>query len=291
MKEVNEISIIEEKMLPTIQQELTIVKVNDHYEIEHFDTLIELIDGWLENIDSYQYTSDDRSNIKKLKAEANKLITSVTSVINSQINELIGTSQQQKATLNTKLSQLATKLGRGVDEEDKRYKAEKKEELRAHFEESLSDFTSLKNSTLDFEDIFISQWTNRSKSLKSAISDLNERLKSINFLIESPTSPTNDIDKIIEALDNNDWSGLLALEELIKQEKLRQERELQKQINERLEQQRKLEQEKRQAELNGQELKSTTVEKLPDVLIKIAGEDAKKAQNLLKAGGINFVII
>lgn len=291
MKNVNEVSLISDEMLPSIEQTLKLSFVDDHYEIENYEKLVNQIDSWLEAVDNYSYVPDDRANVKSLKAANNKLIDAVTKSINSQMSALFDVSKAQKSTLTSKLSELSSKLSRGIDEEDKRYKAEKKEELRELFEGMKSDIEALRDSVLDFEDVFVSQWLNRSKSLKSTTTELTERLDAVAFLVMSDTSPTDDIEKIVDALDYNNWSGLQTLNYLIKVEKDRQEKELQRQLNERLEKQRQIEREKELAESKGKELASTSVEKLPDVLIKIAGEDSKKAQNILKAAGVNFVVI
>lgn len=291
MKQVNALTIIQNDMLPVLRQELKLTFVDDHYELENFDVLSDKIQNWLNNVDNFIYSPEDRSFVKQLKADNNKLIQAVTAVINEQTSTLMNVVQTQKKELTSQLSVLTEKLGRGVDEEDKAFKSTKRKEYMELFETLKSDIPSLENSSLVFDDVFISSWLNRSTTLKKVTNEMNDRLNAIDYLIQSDACPTSDVDDIVEALDFNDWSGLTTLDYLIKKEKDRQEKEMQRLINERLEKQRQLEKEKALAEAKGEELKSTTVEKLPDVLIKIAGEDSKKAQDLLKAAGVNFVVI
>lgn len=286
MKNINEVSVITTSMLPELKQELELVFIDDHYEIKNYDHLISKIDQWLESVDNYVYVPEDRKNVKSLKAENNKLLDHVKSIISTQSNQLLGVVNAQKTQLTTKLSSLTTKLSKGIDEEDKKFKQQRKLELQEFFEENKVDFDSIKHSTLEFDDIFLAQWVNRSSSIKKVKSEIIDRLKSIEILIDSPTSPTSNIDEIVDALDFNNWSGLQALDYLIKRETARQEKELQRQLEERLKLEKQLE------KTQSNDLQDfATISKIPDVLIKISGEDAEKAKKLLSAAGIDFSVI
>ena len=199
----NEITLhsVGESLLPVVSDlKLELELVGDHYSIVNHDEFMAELKQLDEQIDNYEYKSEDRQDVKKFRAAVNKYSTNLNKAV-----------KEQKAEASGLMSGIIKKLDVGLKEDEARMKAEKAYELEQAFKNAIVHFEHLKNSKLSFEDVQNSSWFNITTSKTAAIRELDERLIAVNELVANIMNPEKDVLKNADALNRTNWNELQAL--------------------------------------------------------------------------------
>lgn len=298
VKEVNEVSVIESQMLPVFNAPIELEMVGNEYHLKNYDTLVDSLKQFNKQVDNYTYNDNDRQPIKKIKSAANKTIKAFKQEVKKQQEALFSPVTSEAKEIETLMTKLSKGLAKGLDEDDKRVKAEKKAELTELFEDAKETIPSLADLDFDFDDIYDVAWLNRTASRNKTIASLDSRMETISMLVANPVLANNDIQEIIEYLEDADWDGLKAQNNLTTLNVNRQEEELNRQLLEEARRRKELEEKEKDilskdesvssaelVTLNGDEAKSMTEAKK---LIKFNVSDWARVRDLLLAAQIEF---
>lgn len=210
----NEITLhsVGESLLPVVSDlHLELELVGDHYSIVNHDEFMAELKQLDEQIDNYEYKSEDRQDVKKFRAAVNKYSTNLNKAVKEHQARLFGHVNEQKAEASGLMSGIIKKLDVGLKEDEARMKAEKAYELEQAFKNAIVHFEHLKNSKLGFEDVQNSSWFNITTSKTAAIRELDERLIAVNELVANIMNPEKDVLKNADALNRTNWNELQAL--------------------------------------------------------------------------------
>lgn len=210
----NEITLhsVGESLLPVVSDlKLELELVGDHYSILNHDEFMAELKQLDEQIDNYEYKSEDRQDVKKFRAAVNKYSTNLNKAVKEHQTYLFGHVNEQKAEASGLMSGIIKKLDVGLKEDEARMKAEKAYELEQAFKNAIVHFEHLKNSQLSFEDVQNSSWFNITTSKTAAIRELDERLIAVNELVANIMNPEKDVLKNADALNRTNWNELQAL--------------------------------------------------------------------------------
>lgn len=210
----NEITLhsVGESLLPVVSDlKLELELVGDHYSIVNHDEFMAELKQLDEQIDNYEYKSEDRQDVKKFRAAVNKYSTNLNKAVKEHQAHLFGHVNEQKAEASGLMSGIIKKLDIGLKEDEARMKAEKAYELEQAFKNAIVHFEYLKNSKLSFEDVQNSSWFNITTSKTAAIRELDERLIAVNELVANIMNPEKDVLKNADALNRTNWNELQAL--------------------------------------------------------------------------------
>ena len=298
VKEVNEVSVIESQMLPVFNAPIELEMVGNEYHLKNYDTLVESLKQFNKQVDNYTYNDNDRQPIKKIKSAANKTIKAFKQEVKKQQEALFSPVTSEAKEIETLMTKLSKGLAKGLDEDDKRVKAEKKAELTELFEDAKETIPSLADLDFDFDDIYDVAWLNRTASRNKTIASLDSRMETISMLVANPVLANNDVQEIIEYLEDADWDGLKAQNNLTTLNVNRQEEELNRQLLEEARRRKELEEKEKDilskdesvssaelVTLNDDEAKSMTEAKK---LIKVNVSDWARVRDLLLAAQIEF---
>lgn len=298
VKEVNEVSVIESQMLPVFNAPIELEMVGNEYHLKNYDALVDSLKQFNKQVDNYTYNDNDRQPIKKIKSAANKTIKAFKQEVKKQQEALFSPVTSEAKEIETLMTKLSKGLAKGLDEDDKRVKAEKKAELTELFEDAKETIPSLANLDFDFDDIYDVAWLNRTASRNKTIASLDSRMETISMLVANPVLANNDIQEIIEYLEDADWDGLKAQNNLTTLNVNRQEEELNRQLLEEARRRKELEGKEKDilskdesvssaelVTLNDDEAKSMTEAKK---LIKVNVSDWARVRDLLLAAQIEF---
>lgn len=298
VKEVNEVSVIESQMLPVFNAPIELEMVGNEYHLKNYDTLVDSLKQFNKQVDNYTYNDNDRQPIKKIKSAANKTIKAFKQEVKKQQEALFSPVTSEAKEIETLMTKLSKGLAKGLDEDDKRVKAEKKAELTELFEDAKETIPSLADLDFDFDDIYDVAWLNRTASRNKTIASLDSRMETISMLVANPVLANNDIQEIIEYLEDADWDGLKAQNKLTELNVHRQEEELNRQLFEEAKRRKELEEKEKEilskdesassaelVTLKDDEAKSMTEAKK---LIKVNVSDWARVRDLLLAAQIEF---
>lgn len=298
VKEVNEVSVIESQMLPVFNAPIELEMVDNEYHLKNYDSLVESLKQFNKQVNNYTYNDNDRQPIKKIKSAANKTIKAFKQEVKKQQEALFSPVTAEAKEIETLMTKLSKGLAKGLDEDDKRVKAEKKAELTELFEDAKETIPSLADLDFDFDDIYDVAWLNRTASRNKTIASLDSRMETISMLVANPVLANNDIKEIIEYLEDADWDGLKAQNNLTTLNVNRQEEELNRQLLEEARRRKELEEKEKDilskdesvssaelVTLNDDEAKSMTEAKK---LIKVNVSDWARVRDLLLAAQIEF---
>lgn len=298
VKEVNEVSVIESQMLPVFNAPIELEMVGNEYHLKNYDSLVDSLKQFNKQVDNYTYNDNDRQPIKKIKSAANKTIKAFKQEVKKQQEALFSPVTAEAKEIETLMTKLSKGLAKGLDEDDKRVKAEKKAELTELFEDAKETIPSLADLDFDFDDIYDVAWLNRTASRNKTIASLDSRMETISMLVANPVLANNDIQEIIEYLEDADWDGLKAQNNLTTLNVNRQEEELNRQLLEEARRRKELEEKEKDilskdesvssaelVTLNDDEAKSMTEAKK---LIKVNVSDWARVRDLLLAAQIEF---
>lgn len=203
---------VEESLLPVVSDvKLELELVGDQYSIINHEQFMDELRELEEQIDNYEYQSEDRQAVKKFRAAVNKYSTNLNKAVKEHQAYLFGHVNEQKAEASGLMSGIIKKLDVGLKADEARIKAEKTRELIEAFENAIVHFEYLKNSKLQFEDVQNSSWSNITTSKTSAIRELDERLIAVNELTANIVNPEKDVLKNVDALRRANWNELQAL--------------------------------------------------------------------------------
>ena len=203
---------VEESLLPVVSDvKLELELVGDQYSIVNHEQFMDELRELEEQIDNYEYQSEDRQAVKKFRAAVNKYSTNLNKAVKEHQAYLFGHVNEQKAEASGLMSGIIKKLDVGLKADEARIKAEKTRELIEAFENAIVHFEYLKNSKLQFEDVQNSSWSNITTSKTSAIRELDERLIAVNELTANIVNPEKDVLKNVDALRRASWNELQAL--------------------------------------------------------------------------------
>lgn len=203
---------VEESLLPVVSDlKLELELVGDQYSIVNHEQFMDELRELEEQIDNYEYQSEDRQAVKKFRAAVNKYSTNLNKAVKEHQAYLFGHVNEQKAEASGLMSGIIKKLDVGLKADEARIKAEKTRELIEAFENAIVHFEYLKNSKLQFEDVQNSSWSNITTSKTSAIRELDERLIAVNELTANIVNPERDVLKNVDALRRANWNELQAL--------------------------------------------------------------------------------
>lgn len=203
---------VEESLLPVVSDvKLELELVGDQYSIVNHEQFMDELRELEEQIDNYEYQSEDRQAVKKFRAAVNKYSTNLNKAVKEHQAYLFGHVNEQKAEASGLMSGIIKKLDVGLKADEARIKAEKTHELIEAFENAIVHFEYLKNSKLQFEDVQNSSWSNITTSKTSAIRELDERLIAVNELTANIVNPEKDVLKNVDALRRANWNELQAL--------------------------------------------------------------------------------
>lgn len=298
VKEVNEVSVIESQMLPVFNAPIELEMIGNEYHLKNYDSLVESLKQFNKQVNNYTYNDNDRQPIKKIKSAANKTIKAFKQEVKKQQEALFSPVTSEAKEIETLMTKLSKGLAKGLDEDDKRVKAEKKAELTELFEDAKETIPSLADLDFDFDDIYDVAWLNRTASRNKTIASLDSRMEIISMLVANPVLANNDIQEIIEYLEDADWDGLKAQNKLTELNINRQEEELNRQLLEEARRRKELEEKEKDilskdesvssaelVTLNDDEAKSMTEAKK---LIKVNVSDWARVRDLLLAAQIEF---
>ena len=203
---------VEESLLPVVSDvKLELELVGDQYSIVNHEQFMDELRELEEQIDNYEYQSEDRQAVKKFRAAVNKYSTNLNKAVKEHQAYLFGHVNEQKAEASGLMSGIIKKLDVGLKADEARIKAEKTRELIEAFDNAIVHFEYLKNSKLQFEDVQNSSWSNITTSKTSAIRELDERLIAVNELTANIVNPEKDVLKNVDALRRANWNELQAL--------------------------------------------------------------------------------
>lgn len=203
---------VEESLLPVVSDvKLELELVGYQYSIVNHEQFMDELRELEEQIDNYEYQSEDRQAVKKFRAAVNKYSTNLNKAVKEHQAYLFGHVNEQKAEASGLMSGIIKKLDVGLKADEARIKAEKTRELIEAFENAIVHFEYLKNSKLQFEDVQNSSWSNITTSKTSAIRELDERLIAVNELTANIVNPEKDVLKNVDALRRANWNELQAL--------------------------------------------------------------------------------
>lgn len=281
------LTVIESQMLPAISDRIVNLELTDDaYTIKGFEEFKQQVIKYQELVEGYEYQEADRQAIKKLKASVNKYSKEIVTQANAQKARLFGQVDTEKKQLEDELNKLVRLLSVGLDEDDRRYRADKREKIKELFDEAVANYEHLSGKEVDFDSIMMASWLNRSVTIQKATDELNKMIKTLNSLVGDPKCPTETVSDVIDSLVDNDWDGYAAMNELIDIERARQERAMKEEMERRIQEEMALQQAiDNKEDVVGDE---PIAQKLPKKLVRIDGEDWQRAKTLLTAAGINF---
>lgn len=297
-KEVKDVSLIESQMLPVFKAPIELEKIDNEYHLKNYQSLVESLKQFNKQVDNYTYNDNDRQPIKKIKSAANKTIKTFKQEVKKQQEALFSPVTKEAKEIETLMTKLSKNLAKGLDEDDKRVKAEKKVEFTELFEDAKNTIPNLADLDFDFDDVYDVSWLNRTASRNKTIASLDSRMETISMLVANPVLANNDIQEIIEYLEDADWDGLKAQNKLTELNVHRQEEELNRQLLEEAKKRQELEKKEKEV-LSKDETKSSAEMATLDVneakvmteakkLIKVNVSDWARVRDLLIAAKIEF---
>lgn len=298
VKEVNEVSVIESQMLPVFNAPIELEMIGNEYHLKNYDSLVDSLKQFNKQVDNYTYNDNDRQPIKKIKSAANKTIKAFKQEVKKQQEALFSPVTAEAKEIETLMTKLSKGLAKGLDEDDKRVKAEKKAELTELFEDAKETIPNLADLDFDFDDVYDVAWLNRTASRNKTIASLDSRMETISMLVANPVLANNDIKEIIEYLEDADWDGLKAQNNLTTLNVNRQEEELNRQLLEEARRRKELEEKEKDILSKDESVSSAELVTLKDdeaksmteakKLIKVNVSDWARIRDLLLAAQIEF---
>lgn len=295
MKDVTDnINKIEIKtdILPMVNNDdnkFEIIYVDNKYHIKGYEETKAKLLKFVDIVDSYEYSESDRAEIKKLKAESNKLSKGFKTSIAAFKSEMFSDIESEVSDITSIINKIHDKLNIGLSNDDKKVKAKNKKEIKDNFDEAILTY-GLVDKKIDFEDIYEVSWFNRSASRKKVIVELDNRLNTLISLFNNSAISGLKTSEVVEQLASNNWDGLKTQNDLIDIIKERQARAIEEQIRlkvqQQMEQKAKLEAENDSAKKD--ETSEVEVDEQLYKLIKIKAEDMSRVSHLLSIAKIEY---
>lgn len=300
----NDVQKLATDLLPAINSSAVRLQFNiktAKMELVGSDNLIGLLKDRANTAQSFIYQESDRQEIRHLRADVNKFKKAIQAEISAQKSHVFDDVDNQKKDIFEQLDSIIDSLDEGMDQFDRKLKAQKKQELEAQFAQAKAATPELAETDLEYVDVADHRWTNRSFSQAKAVKELNNRMSTLVTLIQNPLlqMPEIQIADILEACQYQEWDGLQAQTYLLNKIKEQQEAEARAKAEAELQAQLERDRAKKAAEEEARHLQEAREQagidpeeeqkqQLPDVTLTVHAVDADAAADLLTKAGIWF---
>lgn len=299
----NDVQKLATDLLPAINSSAVRLQFNiktAKMELVGSDNLIGLLKDRAKIAQSFIYQESDRQEIRHLRADVNKFKKAIQAEISAQKSHVFDDVDNQKKDIFEQLDSIIDSLDEGMDQFDRKLKAQKKQELEAQFAQAKAATPELAETDLEYVDVADHRWTNRSFSQAKAVRELNNRMSTLVTLIQNPLlqMPEIQIADILEACQYQEWDGLQAQTYLLNKIKEQQEAEARAKAEAELQAQLERDRAKKAAEEEARHLQEAREQagidpeeeqkQLPDVTLTVHAADADAAADLLTKAGIWF---
>lgn len=299
----NDVQKLATDLLPAINSSAVRLQFNiktAKMELVGSDNLIGLLKDRAKTAQSFIYQESDRQEIRHLRADVNKFKKAIQAEISAQKSHVFDDVDNQKKDIFEQLDSIIDSLDEGMDQFDRKLKAQKKQELEAQFAQAKAATPELAETDLEYVDVADHRWTNRSFSQAKAVRELNNRMSTLATLIQNPLlqMPEIQIADILEACQYQEWDGLQAQTYLLNKIKEQQEAEARAKAEAELQAQLERDRAKKAAEEEARHLQEAREQagidpeeeqkQLPDVTLTVHAVDADAAADLLTKAGIWF---
>lgn len=299
----NDVQKLATDLLPAINSSAVRLQFNTKtakMELVGSDSLIGLLKDRAKTAQSFIYQESDRQEIRHLRADVNKFKKAIQAEISAQKSHVFDDVDNQKKDIFEQLDSIIDSLDEGMDQFDRKLKAQKKQELEAQFAQAKAATPELAETDLEYVDVADHRWTNRSFSQAKAVRELNNRMSTLATLIQNPLlqMPEIQIADILEACQYQEWDGLQAQTYLLNKIKEQQEAEARAKAEAELQAQLERDRAKKAAEEEARHLQEAREQagidpeeeqkQLPDVTLTVHSADADAAAELLTKAGIWF---
>lgn len=299
----NDVQKLATDLLPAINSSAVRLQFNiktAKMELVGSDNLIGLLKDRAKTAQSFIYQESDRQEIRHLRADVNKFKKAIQAEISAQKSHVFDDVDNQKKDIFEQLDSIIDSLDEGMDQFDRKLKAQKKQELEAQFAQAKAATPELAETDLEYVDVADHRWTNRSFSQAKAVRELNNRMSILVTLIQNPLlqMPEIQIADILEACQYQEWDGLQAQTYLLNKIKEQQEAEARAKAEAELQAQLERDRAKKAAEEEARHLQEAREQagidpeeeqkQLPDVTLTVHAADADAAAELLTKAGIWF---
>lgn len=299
----NDVQKLATDLLPAINSSAVRLQFNiktAKMELVGSDNLIGLLKDRANTAQSFIYQESDRQEIRHLRADVNKFKKAIQAEISAQKSHVFDDVDNQKKDIFEQLDSIIDSLDEGMDQFDRKLKAQKKQELEAQFAQAKAATPELAETDLEYVDVADHRWTNRSFSQAKAVKELNNRMSTLVTLIQNPLlqMPEIQIADILEACQYQEWDGLQAQTYLLNKIKEQQEAEARAKAEAELQAQLERDRAKKAAEEEARHLREAREQagidpdeqeqQLPDVTLAVHAADADAAADLLTKAGIWF---
>lgn len=299
----NDVQKLATDLLPAINSSAVRLQFNiktAKMELVGSDNLIGLLKDRVKTAQSFIYQESDRQEIRHLRADVNKFKKAIQAEISAQKSHVFDDVDNQKKDIFEQLDSIIDSLDEGMDQFDRKLKAQKKQELEAQFAQAKAATPELAETDLEYVDVADHRWTNRSFSQAKAVKELNNRMSTLVTLIQNPLlqMPEIQIADILEACQYQEWDGLQAQTYLLNKIKEQQEAEARAKAEAELQAQLERDRAKKAAEEEARHLQEAREQagidpdeqeqQLPDVTLIVHAADADAAADLLTKAGIWF---
>lgn len=299
----NDVQKLATDLLPAINSSAVRLQFNiktAKMELVGSDNLIGLLKDRAKTAQSFIYQESDRQEIRHLRADVNKFKKAIQAEISAQKSHVFDDVDNQKKDIFEQLDSIIDSLDEGMDQFDRKLKAQKKRELEAQFAQAKAATPELAETDLEYVDVADHRWTNRSFSQAKAVRELNNRMSTLVTLIQNPLlqMPEIQIADILEACQYQEWDGLQAQTYLLNKIKEQQEAEARAKAEAELQAQLERDRAKKAAEEEARYLQEAREQagidpeeeqkQLPDVTLTVHAADADAAADLLTKAGIWF---
>lgn len=299
----NDVQKLATDLLPAINSSAVRLQFNiktAKMELVGSDNLIGLLKDRAKTAQSFIYQESDRQEIRHLRADVNKFKKAIQAEISAQKSHVFDDVDNQKKDIFEQLDSIIDSLDEGMDQFDRKLKAQKKQELEAQFAQAKAATPELAETDLEYVDVADHRWTNRSFSQAKAVRELNNRMSTLVTLIQNPLlqMPEIQIADILEACQYQEWDGLQAQTYLLNKIKEQQEAEARAKAEAELQAQLERDRAKKAAEEEARHLQEAREQagidpeeeqkQLPDVTLTVHAADVDAAADLLTKAGIWF---
>ena len=299
----NDVQKLATDLLPAINSSAVRLQFNTKtakMELVGSDNLIGLLKDRAKTAQLFIYQESDRQEIRHLRADVNKFKKAIQAEISAQKSHVFDDVDNQKKDIFEQLDSIIDSLDEGMDQFDRKLKAQKKQELEAQFAQAKAATPELAETDLEYVDVADHRWTNRSFSQAKAVRELNNRMSTLVTLIQNPLlqMPEIQIADILEACQYQEWDGLQAQTYLLNKIKEQQEAEARAKAEAELQAQLERDRAKKAAEEEARHLQEAREQagidpeeeqkQLPDVTLTVHAADADAAAELLTKAGIWF---
>ena len=299
----NDVQKLATDLLPAINSSAVRLQFNiktAKMELVGSDNLIGLLKDRAKTAQSFIYQESDRQEIRHLRADVNKFKKAIQAEISAQKSHVFDDVDNQKKDIFEQLDSIIDSLDEGMDQFDRKLKAQKQQELEAQFAQAKAATPKLAETDLEYVDVADHRWTNRSFSQAKAVKELNNRMSTLVTLIQNPLlqMPEIQIADILEACQYQEWDGLQAQTYLLNKIKEQQQAEARAKAEAELQAQLERDRAKKAAEEEARHLQEAREQagidpdeqeqQLPDVTLIVHAADADAAADLLTKAGIWF---